>query len=493
MRRKYSLGFIAFLVVMCMASISSAEIVSDVVDTVLPFDNLEMAGYFKNETAMRLSGGMEDFMKEKNIVDIKTNYRITDNVDFFAEFKWFYDSVYDIEDRYEALSFGDTNVKLRQPVKLQWLRECFLDVYTPQLDLRIGKQQVVWGTTDGVRILDMVCPLDYREWTIKDYSETRIPLWMLKVEGELMMNGHLQFLVIPDYEPNYYGPPGSPFTLRTVQIGDENIKALTEYGVNVATISEEPPRTFENTKYGLRWRNVVETGIASGLEYTVNYLNGYDFASSAYTVMQGVVIPGVGFVPTAFRLTRRAERINVIGGSFSKSITKGIMGDFGRGWTVRGELAHIRGGAMNYGTDTSIQGTVDVSQTNWALGFDKTFMTNWDFSLQYIQLVAEEDGESFDRDRYTLLFGPTRGPLDKVESIISMRLATDFMHERIQPSVLLLYTDDNDWRISPKVNFEVNDNWMFTTGIHIFEGTPQHLNGQFDKNDQIFFETTYSW
>ena len=187
----------------------SETVVSDFLDKILPFENLELAGYLKNETALRLAGGMEEFMKIKNIADLKANYDFTDNISFFTELRWWYDSVYSAEGRFRDLSHAEKNVKLRRPTKLHWLRECYLDMYTPRLDIRLGKQQVVWGTTDGVRILDMVNPLDYTEWTLSPYSETRIPLWMLKLEGELMMNGHLQFLAIPDYEPNYYAPAGA--------------------------------------------------------------------------------------------------------------------------------------------------------------------------------------------------------------------------------------------------------------------------------------------
>ncbi len=67
------------------------------------------------------------------------------------------------------------------------------------------------------------------------------------------------------------------------------------------------------------------------------------------------------------------------------------------------------------------------------------------------------------------------------------------MHERLKPEILFIYTDDNDWRISPAVGFELNDQWSFETGMHISEGHPQHLNGQFDKADQIYFESKYNW
>jgi len=484
--------FLAIVIAGCTLSVSSGvaadEPIGKFVDKVLPFENLEIVGYFRNETALKVSNGMDEFMKEKNIMDIKANYRFTDWLEAFTEIKLWYDATYDIEGRYKDLTYKEKNQKLTMPIKTEWIREAYLDIYTPNLDIRAGKQQVVWGTTDGVRILDMVNPLDYREWTIKDYSETRIPLWMFNLEGQVMMNGHLQVLIIPDYEPNYYAPAGSPFALRTVVAGAESSASPF---VTVTTIDERPERKFENMKYGLRWRNVVESGVLSGLQYSINYLHTYDFASSAYT-KTNVLFSPFGPPQITVQLTRRAEQIEVIGGSFAKTITEGIVGSLGKGWTVRGEFAHIHNGAMNYGTDKSIEGTVDVDQYNYAIGLDKTFFSKLDFSFQFIQLIASAK-EDYDETDYTLLFGPTRGPLDNYENILTMFLATDFMHERLKPQVLIIYTDDNDWRISPKVSFEVNDNWMVTAGLHIFEGHPQHLNGQFDKNDQIFFETQYSW
>jgi hypothetical protein len=455
----------------------------------VPFKNVEFAGYLKNETALRMAGGLDEFMKEANIAQLETEYKINDNIQFFSILKWFYDSVYDLESKYsrDPKWESKTNRKLKYPEKLQWLRECYLDVLTDNLDMRLGKQQVVWGTADGVRILDLINPLDYREYTLKDYIDSRIPLWMLNAEGKLLMDGQLQLLLIPDYEPNYYPPAGAPFTLRAVRLGAESIKALTDAGVTVSTIDEKPALRFNDTKVGLRWRHIIE---GKAFEYTLNYLHTYDFASSAYSYLQRGS-------PPKFYLTRRAERINVFGGTFSKTITEGIMfPGLAKGWTLRGELAYIRGGAMNIGTDGVIKqtgaNTVDVDQLNYVLGFDKTFLTNWQFSFQFIQMWTKNT-EDYDKSSYTLLNGATRGPLDTVETTLTLMLATDFLHERLKPQVLVIYGDDNDWRVSPKISYEINDQWLATTGVHIFEGKEQQLNGQFDKNDEVFVELKYTF
>lgn len=448
----------------------------------VPFKQVEFAGYLKNETALRMAGGLDEFMKEANIVQLETEYKFNEHVQFFSILKWFYDATLALENKYDQDPKWESkaNKKLKYPEKLQWLRECYVDVLTKRLDLRLGKQQVVWGTADGVRILDMINPLDYREWTLKDYIDSRIPLWMINAEGKLLMNGQLQLLLIPDYEANYYAPAGAPFTLRTVAIG-----ARQTPGVTTTTIDEKPERTFDHTKIGLRWRNIIE---GHALEYTLNYLHTYDFASSAY------VRPPSYTDPTLY-LTRRAEQIDVFGGTFSKTITEGILvPGLAKGWTLRGEFAFIKNGAMNYGGDESIKGTVDVDQYNYVLGFDKNIFTSWQFSFQFIQMIAQNT-EKFNKtaNNYTLLNGATRGPLDKVETILTLMLATDFLHEKLKPQVLILYGDDNDWRISPKVSYEISDQWLATAGVNVFEGKTCNLNGQFDKNDEVFLELKYTF
>ncbi|MDD2653551.1 MAG: DUF1302 family protein [Candidatus Omnitrophica bacterium] len=481
MRLKVLLGLIISFVIVGVAGLARAEVIGNFVDKINPFEKLELAGYLKNETAFGIAKENDGWQKFKNVFDLKGNYKLNDSVEFYTDINYWYDSVLEIDDRYDSISKKDKSV-LRRPEDKYILKEFYVDVLTDAVDLRAGKQYVVWGTTDGVRILDLVNPLDLREWTLKEFSDLRIPLWMLKAESSITKNGGLQLLVIPDYEPNYYPPAGAPFALRSTVIGAES--AASPF-VSVRTIDNKPERTLEDSKIGLRWRDVVETGMFSGLEYTLNYLHTYDSAATYY------VSTAPGF-PVPIKLTRNAEQIEVWGGSFAKSITKGLVGDFGKGWTLRGEFAYIANGAMNYGTDRNIVSTVDVDQYNYALGFDKTCLTNWQFSTQFIQMIAKSK-EDFDDNKYTLLFGPTRGPLDEIENMITLKVSTDFIHERLKPECLILYGDDNDWRLAPKISFEVNDNLIVAAGLNFFFGKETQMNGQFDDSDQVFLETKYSW
>jgi len=62
------------------------------------------------------------------------------------------------------------------------LREAYVDTQLGDWALRTGKQQVVWGTADGMKLLDMINPTDYGEMAQNQMEDSRIPVWMVNAE-----------------------------------------------------------------------------------------------------------------------------------------------------------------------------------------------------------------------------------------------------------------------------------------------------------------------
>ena len=93
-----------FLIALVSTSYAALEIkrgpIYGLLRKALPFKNLEFAGYLKNETALRIAHGFDEFMKEANIAQLETEYRFNDNVQFFSILKWFYDATYALESKY---------------------------------------------------------------------------------------------------------------------------------------------------------------------------------------------------------------------------------------------------------------------------------------------------------------------------------------------------------------------------------------------------------
>jgi len=106
------------------------------------------------------------------------------------------------------------------------IRELYLDTTLPLFDdegvlMRLGKQQVVWGTADGIKLLDIINPTDYRELVQNTFEDSRIPVWMLNLERNIGDNGNFQFIVaqnrrnrIPGLDED--GDSGQPFIANGV-------------------------------------------------------------------------------------------------------------------------------------------------------------------------------------------------------------------------------------------------------------------------------------
>ncbi|MEO1945156.1 MAG: RNA polymerase-associated protein rapA, partial [Candidatus Thioglobus sp.] len=62
------------------------------------------------------------------------------------------------------------------------LREAYVDTALNEWSIRAGKQQVVWGTADGMKLLDMINPSDYGEMAQNQMEDSRIPVWMINAE-----------------------------------------------------------------------------------------------------------------------------------------------------------------------------------------------------------------------------------------------------------------------------------------------------------------------
>ena len=91
--------------------------------------------------------------------------------------KAYYDAIYDLRD--ESYSQDELDA-LRSEVEL-------FDAYvegsiTDSLDVKLGRQVVVWGRSDTIRITDVLNPLDNRRPGMVDIEDLRLPTTMLKFD-----------------------------------------------------------------------------------------------------------------------------------------------------------------------------------------------------------------------------------------------------------------------------------------------------------------------
>jgi len=85
------------------------------------------------------------------------------------------------------------------------LREAYVDSVVGDWSLRTGKQQVVWGTADGMKLLDMINPTDYGEMAQNQMEDSRIPVWMVNAETTDADGSEYQVIVSQPRESVFAG------------------------------------------------------------------------------------------------------------------------------------------------------------------------------------------------------------------------------------------------------------------------------------------------
>ena len=61
------------------------------------------------------------------------------------------------------------------------LREAYAFWGNSSWDIRAGKQIITWGVADGLRVTDLISPMDYTEFLAQDYDDIRVPVGALRV------------------------------------------------------------------------------------------------------------------------------------------------------------------------------------------------------------------------------------------------------------------------------------------------------------------------
>lgn len=352
----------------------------------------------------------------------------------------------------KALLRGIHETRLETDIRSEGeARELYADLDGEQYKLRLGRQQVVWGKTDGLRLLDLVNPQDLREFILDDFIDSRVPLWMAR--GDIYVGDDtLQLLLIPDYRPNDIADPGDRFEPAYLKFIRDRIRTVPL----IYTEEEEPGGTLEDSEYGFRYN-----GFAGGWDYSLNYFNSWDDNPLYFQEK-------VGGVPTS--ITRRYKRYSMAGGSFSNA-----FGSF----VVRGELAYNGGKYFVTKDPIDSDSQVRKDELKGALGLDYT-VGDW--------LISGQVFESYIQDYEDAIV------FDKSTTNVSLLLNVKFLNETLDVKLINIYgINDSDAMNRLSLTYAVTDAWKFMAGGVVFRGPDDSFMGQFDDADRVEMEITYSY
>lgn len=337
------------------------------------------------------------------------------------------------------------------------LRELHLDWSTrwrgARLDLRVGKQQVVWGQSFGVRVLDMVNPLDFREFLLDDFSDSRVPVWGARLDA-FVRGVSLQALVFPDFEPDVLPDLEGEFALEPRLEGFLPRLAPGPGGTPLAILDDpEVPNDWRLESWGFGFRART---FAKGFDLSLHYWDRLDPRSSF--TRRIVAIPGPAGPLAVNVLEREHFRVRTLGFAFST-----VLDDF----TLWGEGGLSTGRAFAR-SDLEGDGIVRRADLEYALGLDWSGWGPLFANLQFIQLALLE------RDR-RVEASPSR-------EFLSVLLRLDLRRQTLFPQLFAIYglEHDDTW-IQPTLEWRATDRLTVTLGADIFTGPREGPFGQFAR------------
>lgn len=345
----------------------------------------------------------------------------------------FYDGVYSLQGRGQ---YSDELLDLyEQELELD---ETYLSgSLLPSLDLKTGRQIVVWGKSDNVRVTDILNPLDNRLPGMVDIKNRRLPVTMTRLDyylGDWNLSGimvhEVRFARNPVFNSDFF-PGSSPLPPE-----------------------QTPGWSLDNQQYGL-----ALNGIFSGWDLSLYWARVYDDRSHLVMDEQGTPV-------------RVHGRIGMLG----------LSGNVALGnWLLKGEGAWFDG--LEY---TSLP-QQEVSRLDLMAGIEYMGFSETVLSLELVNRhILEYDAH--------LALSPDYLAEDSMQAVA--KLVRDFANDTIQLKILLSvfgwHGEDGAFERF-QLDYDLNDQLTLTGGIIFYQAADQGALATIGDNDRLFFEISYEW
>ncbi len=336
---------------------------------VVHLNALDIDGYFKSYG--RISYGSDSkYMRIENDFGIKIETQLYDNVSFFSNMDTRLLSIpriTSIKDMYEYPNYFKNSFRLKE-IYVNILKFPF-----EFMDIRAGKQRIVWGAGDELSPNDFVNPYDFQDrWSFKN----RIGVYSVKTDlyyNNLTVTGVLIPYFTPDLLPD------------SSNLGMFNQSTFFAPGITIGKISDTIISPGVMVK-----DNVIGGG-------RVSY-NIFDYDFSLYYLYSRTYLPWVkeiivmpDTVPSIINVKSELfyPRIHMSGFSFS-----GAVGNVG----IWGDISLFIPRENHFLIDLSALGMGEMDTTNiegkfylkYLLGFDYTFSNEFYISIQYLHGFVNE-------------------------------------------------------------------------------------------------------
>jgi uncharacterized protein DUF1302 len=331
------------------------------------------------------------------------------------------------------------------------LRELYLDLYFTNFDLRIGKQQVVWGKADGVFITDIVSPLNLSEFLLPDFDEIRTGVIATKFDYYIG-NSTFEVIWMPVITPTETPPESSIWYAAP----DFPIAPTFDYS------KEYIDPSLENSEVFIKY-----SAMTSKIDFEI--MGAYTWDDYPTMHIQKTIDPATMQL-TGLNITPEHHRLSVGGGSFSTEI-KGVI--------LRGEAAYYNGKYFQTEDPLQLDAVIQKDYLHYLVGLD-FIIGGVNLSTQFIQQTI------FDYDKNMIN--------DEVDNTMTFMARYDLLRETLHLELFsyigLTY---NDALIRPKISYDFDDSFSILLGSNIFVGDTEGRFGQYSENSMIYAKLKYNF
>jgi hypothetical protein len=327
------------------------------------------------------------------------------------------------------------------------LREAYAGLGLGPLDVRLGKQIIVWGRADRVNPTDNISPRDFT-LLVTDDDDQRFG--------------------VPAVTATYYA--GS-FSVTGVWLGgfEPHVTPLRRLDPPF-TIRERVPADPVS-----QWAVKLDhTG--GGFDWSVSYVDGFD------------PFPDLGIdrvTSAGVELLHRHHRIRVVGADAATTV-----GRYG----LRGEAAYTF-------TEDPAGDNPQVKNPFFLMvvGGDRTWAGHFNINLQYIfRFVVHHQSPGDLAD--PLVRGVatqqaiSSNQLDRIQHGASVRISQKWLNDTLEAEVAsILSLTRLDYAVRPKVTYAFTDRWKGIVGADVFRGEPRSFFGNLRDNTAVYAEIRWSF